>query len=34
MEKFTEISVDKAAKTIKFGAGVTYTKLIEALVKE
>ena len=34
LQHLRKITVDKEAMTVTFGAGVTYTKLLEALVKE
>ena len=34
LENFTNITVDKERGVVKFGAGITYTKLIEALSAE
>ena len=34
LEYLRKIEVDKEAQTVTFGAGVTYTMLLEALVKE
>ena len=34
LKNFTNIKVNKAGRSVTFGAGVTYTQLIEALVKE